>query len=34
LRLRDQHAALGLNFEVFLDVPLEAHLAHGTRLVD
>jgi hypothetical protein len=34
LRLRERHAVLGLIFEVFLDVPFEAGLAHETRLAD
>src|SRR5262245_19883692 len=34
LRLGERHAVLGLIFEVFLDVPFEAGLAHGTRLAD
>jgi hypothetical protein len=34
LRLRKRHTVLGLIFEVFLDVPFEACLAHGTRLAD
>jgi hypothetical protein len=34
LRLRERHAVLGLIFAVLLDVPLEARLAHETRLAD
>jgi hypothetical protein len=34
LRLGEQYAVLGLIFEVFLDVPLKAHFAHGIRLTD
>jgi hypothetical protein len=34
LRLRERYAVLSLIFEVFLDVPFEACLAHGTRLAD
>jgi hypothetical protein len=34
LRLGERHAMLGLIFEVFLDIPFEAGLAHGTRLAD
>jgi hypothetical protein len=33
-RLRERHAMLGLIFEVLVDVPFKACLAHGTRLAD
>jgi hypothetical protein len=34
LRLGERYAVLGLIFEVFLNVPFEADLTHGTRLAD